>query len=241
MWKSRWYGIYHRCLRIRCILDPRQHYLLTLTPRCQPLPQKHQDLSTGLVLLKIDMWLRSRSFLTVCPFIYTIHQSVSELQWEITHIAKGIIDATKYLPHKKAKNKKFVIIDKELKAHCRASRTAWLKWGDVGRPSHSKLAEEKKSTKKQVRQFVASARARLVRSEIQEIACLRRTTPYVSRPQTWEPNAQNLWWTVSYWHNWDTTPVYIILRFTWKIRSISYQTTHLPTDNIRNGGSVLRK
>jgi len=123
--------------------------------------------------------------LLVSPFIYTIHQSVSGLQWEITCISKGIIDAaTKYLPRKKAKKKKSVIKDNELKALCRASRTTWLKWQDAGRPSHSKLAEEKKSTKKQVRQFVASARARLVRSEIQEIACLRRTTPYVSRPQT---------------------------------------------------------
>lgn len=44
--------------------------------------------------------------LLVSPFIYTIHQSVSELQWEITYISKGIIDtAMKYLPHKKAKKK----------------------------------------------------------------------------------------------------------------------------------------
>lgn len=41
------------------------------------------------------------------PFIYTTHQSVSELQWKITYISRGIIDtAMKYLPHKISQKEK---------------------------------------------------------------------------------------------------------------------------------------
>ena len=84
-------------------------------------------------------------------------------------MSKYIIDtAVKYLPRKIAKKKKSVIKDKEFNALCRASRTAWLKCRDAGRPLNGELVEEKKSTKKKVCQFVASARARLVRSSIQK-------------------------------------------------------------------------
>ena len=114
--------------------------------------------------------------LLVSSSIYTIHQSVSELQWEITYISKGIIDtAIKYLPHKKAK-KKSVIKDNELKALCRASRTPWLKWRDAGQPSHDKLAEEKKSNKKQV-SCLSQSEPEPARSEIQERDCMFKNYP----------------------------------------------------------------
>ena len=91
------------------------------------------------------------------------------IQWEITYVTKGIIDAaTRCLPHKKAKKKRSFVKDDQLKDLCKTSKAAWKKWRDAGRPSYGPLAEEKKRTKRNVRQFVAIARARQERSTIQE-------------------------------------------------------------------------
>ena len=78
----------------------------------------------------------------VSPFIHNEHQSVSELQWEITYICKEIINiATRYLPHKKPKDKKSIIKDEQLQVLCKSSKAAWR---DAGRPVYDPLAEQKK-------------------------------------------------------------------------------------------------
>lgn len=59
----------------------------------------------------------------VSPFIHSEHQTVSELQGEITYICKEIINiATRYLPHKKAKKKKSIVKDEQLHKLCKSSR-----------------------------------------------------------------------------------------------------------------------
>ena len=81
------------------------------------------------------------------PFVHATHQSIHELQWEITYITKGIIDAaTRCLPHKKAKKKRSFVKYDQLKDLCKTSKAAWKKWSDAGRPSYGPLAEEKKRT-----------------------------------------------------------------------------------------------
>ena len=103
------------------------------------------------------------------PFVHATHQSIHELQWEITYITKAIIDAaTRCLPHKKAKKKRSFVKDDQLKDLCKTSKAVWKKWSDAGRRSYGPLAEEIKLTKRNVRHFVAIARARHERSTIQE-------------------------------------------------------------------------
>ena len=103
------------------------------------------------------------------PFVHTTHQCISELQLEITCVSKGIIEvANRCLPHKKDKRKKPIVKYKQLKDLCRISKAVWKRWKDAGRPSYGPLAEEKKRSKKDVRQFVATARARQVQGTIQE-------------------------------------------------------------------------
>ena len=76
--------------------------------------------------------------------------------------------AKRCLPQRKVKKKKSYVKDKQLKNLCKISKAAWNMWRDAGRPSSGPLAEEKKHSKKNVRQFVAAARARQVRSTIQK-------------------------------------------------------------------------
>ena len=103
------------------------------------------------------------------PFVHATNQSVNELQWEIAFVTRGIIDAaTRCLPRKKVKKKKSFVKDERLKDLCKTSKAAWIKWRDAGRPSSGSLADEKKRTKKNVRQFVATARARQERTKIHE-------------------------------------------------------------------------
>ena len=68
----------------------------------------------------------------------------------------------------KVKKTKSFLKDEQLKDLRKASKVAWKKWRDAGRPSYGPLADEKKCTKKNVRQFVMSARARQEHSKIQE-------------------------------------------------------------------------
>ena len=72
------------------------------------------------------------------------------------------------LPLKRTRKKKPTIPDDKLKVLCKCNRTAWKKWHDAGRPATGPLAEEKKPSKKCVRQFVETARARQEHSKIQE-------------------------------------------------------------------------
>ena len=127
------------------------------------------------------------------PFVHATNQSVNELQLEITYITKGIIDAaSRCLPRMKVKKKKSFVKDEQLKNLCKTSKVAWAKWRDAGRPSNGPLVDEKKRTKKNVRQFVTSARARLERSQSKrEITCSGETILYVSNLQVPGLNARS--------------------------------------------------
>ena len=69
------------------------------------------------------------------PFVSATNQSVNELQLEITYVTKGIIHAaSRCLPHMKVKKTKSFLKDEQLKDLCKASKVAWKKWRDAGRP-----------------------------------------------------------------------------------------------------------
>ena len=64
--------------------------------------------------------------------------------------------------------KRSYVSDPGLRSLCKNSRAAWKVWNDAGHPSSGSLFEEKKASKKLVRQFVASYRAKKERVNIPE-------------------------------------------------------------------------
>ena len=105
----------------------------------------------------------------VSPFLSTSHHNVEDLHWEIAHVCHCISEAaTRLLPHKKHKKRKLFVKDKQLKALCKASKEAWVKWRDAGKPLHGPLADNKKTSKNEVCKFVALARAKQERLRIQK-------------------------------------------------------------------------
>jgi len=107
--------------------------------------------------------IHAYAFLETCP------DNVNDLHWEITHVCQLILkQASVFLPHKDNKKRKPYIIDDHLKFLCKRNKEAWIKWRDAGRPSQGHHVQQKKVSKNNVRQFVASARAKQERLKIQK-------------------------------------------------------------------------
>ena len=99
---------------------------------------------------------------TLSPLLSRRFQSVSELSNEIVSVSKVLTQAAaKHLSstrhHRKTKP---FIKDSELRSLRKQSRRAWERWRSAGRPREGTLYEEKRDTKKRVRQYVARCRAR---------------------------------------------------------------------------------
>ena len=106
---------------------------------------------------------------TLSPLLSRRFQSVSELSDEIVSVSKALTQAAaKHLSSTRhhCKTKPF-IKDSELRSLRKQSRRAWECWRSAGRPCEGTLYEEKRDTKKRVRQYVSRYRAREERARIQ--------------------------------------------------------------------------
>ena len=107
----------------------------------------------------------------VLPLLSSTFQSVDDLNNEIISECSILTNAaSKHLPSlrpRKAKPSKPHINDPELRLLCKQSRKVWEKWKSAGRPCEGQLYEDKCDSKKEVRQFVTSCRARPERAKIQ--------------------------------------------------------------------------
>ena len=105
----------------------------------------------------------------VLPLLSSTFQSVDDLNSEIISVCSILTNAdSKHLPSlrpRKAKPSKPHINDPELRLLCKQSRKVWEK--SAGRPCEGQLYEDKRDSKKKVRQFVTSCRARSERVKIQ--------------------------------------------------------------------------
>ena len=105
---------------------------------------------------------------SISPLLSLCFQSVSELSDEIISVSKTLtLSAPRHLPSVRHRKIKSFIKDSELSSLRKQSRKAWERWRSAGRPREGSLYEEKRDTKKKVRQYVATCRAREERAKIQ--------------------------------------------------------------------------
>ena len=107
----------------------------------------------------------------VSDIIYSLssceYQSITELNDEIVSVSNTLTyAASKHLTFSPHRNTKPYIKDSELRSLCKESRKAWERWRSAGHPLVGRFYDEKRDTKKKVRQFVASCRARKERATI---------------------------------------------------------------------------
>ena len=104
----------------------------------------------------------------VRPLLSHHFQSVSELNKEIRLVSKTLIEAaSKHLSSTHHRKIKSFIRDTELSTLRKQSRKAWERRRSAGRPREGTLYEDKRDSKKKVRQHVAMCRAREERAKIQ--------------------------------------------------------------------------
>ena len=97
----------------------------------------------------------------ICPLVACGFQSVSELNEEIISVCHTLTQAAfKHLPSIHHRKIKPCIKDSELNFLCKQSCKAWECWKSAGHPLAGPLYVEKLDSKKKVRQFVATCRAR---------------------------------------------------------------------------------
>lgn len=162
------------CIHNHHSLNMSDHLPLSITLRLSALTEQIRNPK-----LKINWPMSAEKGLTyeyavevskaVSPLLTLESQSIAELNLEVLFVSKALQEAaSKYLPvqshHKK---KKSYIKDKELRRLCKESREAWMKWQNAGRPSEGMLCQNKRKSKKLVRQYVASCRAKAERRKIQ--------------------------------------------------------------------------
>ena len=98
----------------------------------------------------------------VSQFLSLKDQSVAEINHEVLFVSNAIVQAaSKHLTAASRYKKKAYINDEQLRKLCRESRDAWEQWKVAGCPSEGNLCEKKRNSKKLVRQYVYSCRAKL--------------------------------------------------------------------------------
>ena len=81
--------------------------------------------------------------LYITPLLQSTLLSISEVDTEIKYVAVLLTNAAwDYLPHINPKKKKKFILDPDLSALCRQSKTAWKRWKDADRPNSGELWSE---------------------------------------------------------------------------------------------------
>ena len=101
----------------------------------------------------------------VLPLLSSTFQDLNtEIIAVSSYLANG---ASKHLPPLRPRKAKPCICDPELRLLCKHSQKAWMKLKSAGRPCEGQLYEDKRDSKKKVRQFVMSRRARFERVKIQ--------------------------------------------------------------------------
>ena len=104
----------------------------------------------------------------VSQFLSLKDQSVAEINHEVLFVSNAIVQAaSKHLTAASRYKKKAYIKDEQLRKLCKESRDVWEQWKVAGCPSEVSFCEKKHNSKKLVRQYVYSCRAKLERAEIQ--------------------------------------------------------------------------
>ena len=105
---------------------------------------------------------------SILALLSSTSQSADGLNNEIIAVCNILTNAAaSHLPSVRPRKVKPHINDPELRLLCKRSRKVWEQWKSAGRPCEGQLYEDKRDTKKAVRQFVTSSRAKMERAKIQ--------------------------------------------------------------------------
>ena len=106
----------------------------------------------------------------VAPFLNKDYSSMEEIEADITHVSKLLIDSSlSTIPLLKSpKRNSNRVYDPHLSTLCWRSRHAYRQWKAAGRPNSGPLYEARKVCKKNVQHHLSKCRAQIERKKIQK-------------------------------------------------------------------------